>query len=144
MPLKVQLDDTPTLNLTPMIDVMFQLIIFFMVATKFSEMERNIDVAVPQVAQAGDTVPPPRPLEVTVFADGHLELDGEPVVPVELTTRLAAARARLGNPSVVIRGDAQCEFQDVAEALAACREANIAELGITVRIAGRADGGSVR
>ena len=43
----------PTLNLTSMIDVLFLLIIFFMVATKFDEMERNIEVAVPEVAAGG-------------------------------------------------------------------------------------------
>ena len=48
MPLKIQQhDDMPALNLTSMIDVLFLLIIFFMVATKFDEMERNIQVAVP-------------------------------------------------------------------------------------------------
>ncbi len=144
MPLKVQHDDVPTLNLTPMIDVVFLLIIFFMVATKFSELERNIDVAVPEVSQAGDALPPPQPLVVTVLGDGRIELDGQPVNPAELTSRLTAARARLGDPSVVIRGDAQCAFQDVATALAACREANISELGITVRIAGMASGGNQR
>ena len=61
MPLKIQHhDDMPALNLTSMIDVLFLLIIFFMVATKFDEMERNIQVAVPEVAQAGESVPPAR------------------------------------------------------------------------------------
>ena len=50
MPLKIQHDEAPALNLTSMIDVLFLLIIFFMVATKFDEMERNIEVAVPEVA----------------------------------------------------------------------------------------------
>ena len=52
MPLKLQHDEMPTMNLTSMIDVLFLLIIFFMVATKFDEMERNIEIDVPQVAQA--------------------------------------------------------------------------------------------
>ena len=66
MPLKLQHDETPALNLTSMIDVLFLLIIFFMVATKFDELERNIEVAVPQVAQAGENAPPPQPLVVSV------------------------------------------------------------------------------
>jgi biopolymer transport protein ExbD len=136
MPLKILHDDAPALNLTSMIDVLFLLIIFFMVATKFDEMERNIEVAVPEVAQAGQDSPPPRPLVVTVQAGGGVELDGAPVTIDELTTRLAAARTPLTEPSVVIRGDAQCAFQHVASALAACRQAGISDLGITVRIAG--------
>jgi biopolymer transport protein ExbD len=136
MPLKTQLDDAPALNLTSMIDVLFLLIIFFMVATKFDEMERNIEVAVPEVAQAGESTPPRQPLVVTVLAEGRAELDGTPVTFEELTTRLAAARTPLTEPTVIIRGDAQCAFQHIASALAACQQAGISDLGITVRLAG--------
>src|SRR6476661_2914187 len=66
MPLKLQHDEMPAMNLTSMIDVLFLLIIFFMVAAKFDEMERNIEVDVPQVAQAGDNAPPQQPLVVSV------------------------------------------------------------------------------
>jgi biopolymer transport protein ExbD len=143
MPLKLQHDEMPALNLTSMIDVLFLLIIFFMVATKFDEMERTIDVAVPQVAQAGEDVPPKQPLVVSVLADGRLDLDGKTVTETELTTRLAAARTPLTEPTVVIHGDATCAFQHVASALGACRQAGISDLGITVRIAG-ANGGEAK
>ncbi len=140
MPLKVQQDDQLQLNLTPMIDVMFLLIIFFMVATTFGELERNVELQVQEVAEAGYSTPPRRPLVVNVFADGRIEVDGQSVTHDGLTAHLVEARQRLGDPSVVIRGDAQCPFQDVATALGACRAANISELGITVRIAAGANG----
>ena len=137
MPLKLsQHDEAPALNLTSMIDVLFLLIIFFMVATKFDEMERNVEVAVPEVAQAGEGATPPQPLVVTVHDDGRVELGGTAVTTDELTARLAAARTPLTEPSVVIRGDAKCAFQHIASALAACRQAGVSELGITVRLAG--------
>ena len=137
MPLKLQHDDAmPALNLTSMIDVLFLLIIFFMVATKFDEMERNIEVAVPQVAQAGDDAPPKQPMVVAVLADGKLNLEGKEVTDAELVAKLTAARTSLTEPTVVVHGDAQCAFQHVASALGACRQAGISELGITVRIAG--------
>lgn len=136
MPLKLQHDEMPTLNLTSMIDVLFLLIIFFMVATKFDEMERTIDVAVPQVAHAGEGAAPPEPLVVSVTAEGQLALNGKSLTETELVQQLAAARTPLTEPSVVIHGDAKCPFQHVAAALSACRQAGISELGITVRIAG--------
>jgi biopolymer transport protein ExbD len=142
MPLKLQHDETPALNLTSMIDVLFLLIIFFMVATKFDEMERNLQVAVPRVSQADEGPSPRQPLVVSVSADGRTELDGEAVTLEELTARLTAVRNGSGEPSVIIRGDAKCAFQDVASALAACRQAGIAELGITVRIAGLGTAGA--
>ena len=144
MPLKLQHDEMPALNLTSMIDVLFLLIIFFMVATKFDEMERNIEVAVPQVAAAGEDMPPPQPLIVTVTADGRLDLDGKTVTETELSSRLAAARTPLTEPTVVIHGDAKCAFQHVAAALGACRQAGITELGITVRIAGANSTGNAK
>jgi biopolymer transport protein ExbD len=144
MPLKLHHDEMPALNLTSMIDVLFLLIIFFMVATKFDEMERNIQVAVPQVSQAGEDTPPARPLVVSVTADGRLDLDGKAVTAEELTKQLAAARTPLTEPTVVIHGDAKCAFQHVAAALGACRQAGISELGITVRIAGAASSSTTK
>jgi biopolymer transport protein ExbD len=137
MPLKLQHDEMPALNLTSMIDVLFLLIIFFMVSTKFDEMERNIDVAIPAVGEAVETTPPAKPIVVTVFSDGRLDLDGQSVSIQELVSQLSA-RGALGRPSVVIRGDATCQYQHVATALAACRQANISELGIAVRLDGAA------
>jgi biopolymer transport protein ExbD len=135
MPLKVQQDEPMQLNLTPMIDVLFLLIIFFMVATTFGDLERNMELKVPEVADAGDSVQPAKPLVINVFADGTLDLDSQPVTLEELKSRLVEARERRGQPTVVIRGDAQCAFQNVASALSACKGADISELGITVRMA---------
>lgn len=134
MPLKVQQDEQPQLNLTPMIDVLFLLIIFFMVATTFGDLERNMELQVPEVAEAGDSVRPAKPLVINVFANGTYDLDSQPVTLEELKSRLIAS-SQIGSPKVVIRGDAECAFQSVASALAACRAASISELGITVRIA---------
>ncbi len=135
MPLKTQQDEQPVLNLTPMIDVVFLLIIFFMVATKFSERERDIELELPEVAAASALTSAPKQREVTVYSEGKIELDGESVSLSELTSTLTAAKRDYPNTSVVIRGDASCAFQHVAATLAACKDANISDLGITVRIA---------
>ena len=50
MHLKTHADEMPALNLTSMIDVLFLLIIFFMVATRFEDAERDIAVKVPRVS----------------------------------------------------------------------------------------------
>lgn len=135
MPLKTQQDEHPTLNLTPMIDVVFLLIIFFMVATKFSERERDIELELPEVAAASALTSAPKQRVVTVSAEGNVALDGENISLGRLTSTLASARQEYPNISVVIRGDAACPFQHVAATLAACKDANISDLGITVRIA---------
>ena len=135
MPLKTQQDEQPSLNLTPMIDVVFLLIIFFMVATKFSERERDIELELPEVAAASALTSAPKQRVVSITRTGQVALDGVEVSLAGLTQRLAAARSNYPNMSVVIRGDAACAFQHVAATLAACKDANISDLGITVRMA---------
>ena len=135
MPLKTQQDEQPTLNLTPMIDVVFLLIIFFMVATSFADMERDIELELPEVAAASALTSAPKQRVVEVKADGTTLLDGEAVSLDELTRLLTSARKDYPELSVVIRGDATCAFQHVAAGLAACQEARISDLGITVRLA---------
>jgi biopolymer transport protein ExbD len=135
VPIKTQHDDTPTLNLTPMIDVVFLLIIFFMVASRFGDLEQNIELELPEVASTPSERIPPKPQTVSVFADGHVELDGQSLTLEELKHRLAARRQRDPEISVVVRGDASCEFQHIAATMGACRNAGISELGISVRIA---------
>ena len=135
MPLKTQHDEIPTLNLTPMIDVIFLLIVFFMAASNFSDPQRDIDLKVPEVAQADAADAARKTRQVAVYADGRLALDRQDVSLAELTAQLAAGHAADSALGVVILGDATCAFQHIASALAACKEAGIAELSVSVRIA---------
>ncbi len=134
MPLKTHLDEEPTLNLTPMIDIVFLLIIFFMVGTKFTELERKIALRVPEVADKGALTAAPQWKTINVFRDGTVTLDRVPVTLSELTSRLATARSQYSDLGVLVRGDAQGEFQLVASVLNACKQAGIRELGISVRL----------
>lgn len=132
MPLKTHMDDAPSLNLTPMIDVVFLLIIFFMVGTKFAELERKIGLRVPEVTNAGALTAAPEKKVVNVYADGKVTLDRRPVTLDELIAHLHAARSEYQDLGVLVRGDAGGAFQQVAEVLNACRQAGISELGISV------------
>ena len=132
MPLKTHIDEAPTLNLTPMIDVVFLLIIFFMVGTKFAELERKIGLSVPEVSNAGALTAAPEKKVVNVYSDGKVTLDRKPVTLEELTVNLNAARNQYEDLGVLVRGDAEGAFQHVAEVLNACRQAGISELGISV------------
>lgn len=135
MPLKTHMDEQPTLNLTPMIDIIFLLIIFFMVGTKFSEMERKIGLDVPSVADNGTLTAAPAKRVINVYRDGSLTLDRAPVTLEQLTDTLTKAQRQYSELGVLIRGDATGQFQRVAEVLNACKQAGIVELGISVRLA---------
>jgi biopolymer transport protein ExbD len=133
MPLKTHLDDEPTLNLTAMLDVMFLLIIFFMLGTRFIDDERKIGLRVPEVIDRGTLTAAPARREINVFRDGSITLDKKSVTLDELTVRLAAARRQYSDLGVLVRGDARGEFQNVASVLTACKQAGVQDLGITVR-----------
>ena len=135
MPLKTHMDEQPALNLTPMIDIIFLLIIFFMVGTKFSELERKIGLDVPSVADSGALTAAPAKRIINVYRDGSLTLDRAPVTLQQLTDTLANAQRQYSDLGVLIRGDATGQFQRVAEVLNACKQAGIVELGISVRLA---------
>ena len=135
MPLKTHMDEQPSLNLTPMIDIIFLLIIFFMVGTKFSELERKIGLEVPSVADSGTLTAAPAKRVVNVYRNGSLTLDRIPVTLEQLTNTLSSAQRQYSDLGVLIRGDATGQFQRVAEVLNACKQAGIVELGISVRLA---------
>jgi biopolymer transport protein ExbD len=131
-----QFDEIPTLNLTSMIDVLFLLIIFFMVGTKFIESERQIELKLPQVKTGVALSAAPEKKIVNVYQDGQITLDRKAVSIDELTERLTAARAQYRALGVLVRGDGAAAFQRIADVLAACKQAGVADLAISVEMAG--------
>jgi len=139
MPLKTHLDDEPTLNLTAMLDVMFLLIIFFMLGTKFVEdEERNIRLKVPSVVDSrGTLIKAPARKVVNVDRKGNVTLgrdQGQESLSLEdLTARLAVAQKEYPDLGVLVRGDAENRLQRIAEVLNACKQAGIKDLNLRVR-----------
>ena len=134
MPLKTHLDEQPTLNMTPMIDIVFLLIIFFMVGTKFTELERKIGLKVPDVSNSGALTTAPEKKVINVHRDGVISYERETVTLDDLIQRLASAREQYDQLGVLVRGDADGPFQNVATVLNACRIAGVSEMGISVRV----------
>lgn len=133
MPLKTHFDEQPTLNLTPMIDIVFLLIIFFMVGTTFTQAERDLELQVPEVRNAGALTDAPAKRVINVYRDGRVTLDRQSVTLSQLTSRLHAAREQYPQLGVHVRGDAKALHQRVTEVLCACKRAGIKELGISVK-----------
>jgi biopolymer transport protein ExbD len=134
VPLKTTIDELPSLNLTPMVDVIFNLLIFFMLATRFADMEeRGIELRVPEVGGGAALSQPAGELTILIRQDGSIVLDGKTLGLAELTEALAAARRMNSAVGVVLRADGDGRFEQVAKALAACRAAGVDDLEIAVR-----------
>jgi biopolymer transport protein ExbD len=134
MPLKTQVEEIPNINMTSMIDIALLLTIFFMAVTKFAEIERKIELQVPQVADHGTLQAAAEKKTINVYRDGVVTLDGATVTLEELGTKLADARRKSANLGVMVRGDGDGNFQRVAEVLNACKQAGVAELAISVKV----------
>jgi biopolymer transport protein ExbD len=137
MPLKTYQDEHPSPNLTPMIDIVFLLIIFFMVGTKFVEMERKIAVKVPQVTDAGALTPASEKWVVNVHRDGQISLDGQFVTLDELKSALATACSQPTDLGVIVRPDAEGDVQNMATVLNACSQAGVTDIGLSVTSASK-------
>lgn len=135
MPLKTHPEETAGPNLTPMIDILFLLIIFFMVGSKFTELERAIDLDVPRVSDAGAITPAPEKRVVNIHRDGRISLGQTDMSLEELQSELASARAEYRDLGVLVRGDSEVPFDRVANVLNTVRQAGISEMGISVRLA---------
>lgn len=135
MPLKMQPLEEPQMNLTPMIDVVFNLLIFFMVGTRFADLERQFDVQLPQVSAAQPLTSLPDEIVVNVFADGRVIVSREELSRDALLERLIEARGRYADQAVLIRGDGQADFQQVADVLAICHQAEIRNFSLATQLA---------
>lgn len=136
MPLKVREHEEPTLNLTPMIDVVFLLIIFFMVGARFTELEREFDINLPTVSEPKPLTNPPDRIEVNVYRDGRLKVAGQFLSLDELRTQLEQAQQRYADQAVMIRADGRNAYQSVIDVLSICEKAQIKHFSLAARVEG--------
>ena len=114
------------LDLTPMIDVVFLLMIFFLVASKLEEDDRAIDVVLPQASAARPLTSRPREFIVTIDRSGRLYAGSRPVDVGELSRLLR--QAATDNPArqkVTVRADEEVAHKHVVAVMDACVQAGI-------------------
>jgi biopolymer transport protein ExbD len=125
MPLKVEPLEEPYLNMTPLVDVILNLLIFFMLGTSFAKDERQFDVELPSVSHAQPLTTPPDEIVINVYADGHVVVSEKSLTAGELESLLAEAHSRFADQAVLIRGDGKGNYQAIMDVLSVCQKANI-------------------
>lgn len=129
-----QFDEAPVINMTPMVDVILCLLVFFMAATRLYDWdESEFLVSVPEVAEASPASAAPDDLVLVISKRGVVSIEESSYNLDQLVNRLSDARARYANQGVVIRGDAALAYQDLADVLSACDEAGIRNVRLPVR-----------
>jgi biopolymer transport protein ExbD len=125
MPLKTEQLEEPQLILTPVIDIMFLLLIFFMVGTQFTDDERHTAIKLPTASETLSVTSLPDPATVNVTSNGEVYLDGDPVGLSDLERRLAEMRQNYPGQAVLIRGDGAGDYQNIVDVLAAVKRAGV-------------------
>ncbi len=121
-----------TLSLTPLIDVVFLLLIFFLVTSEFENEERRLDIVLPSATTAVPMISKPREIVIDIDHEGTVFLSGQPTSLGELQKLLkVAAASNPTNQSVVIRADRSTAFQPVVNVMDLCNRSGISDYSVT-------------
>jgi biopolymer transport protein ExbD len=114
------------LDLTPMIDMVFNLLIFFMVVSQFASEERALKVDLPVGSLAMPLTARPKEIFVNIDQTGRYYINSRQLDERELGRYLRqAATDNPTNQTVVIRADKRCPWDFVATSMRLCNEAGI-------------------
>lgn len=125
-------DDLDGPNLTPVIDIVFLLLIFFLVATQFSQQEKLVSIRLAEVLQAQPLAMGPKEVVVNITKEGKLVIYDETLSESQLISTLAAiASKNPGQTRVQIRADQEVKFRYPLTVIGICKQHDI-DYSVTV------------
>jgi biopolymer transport protein ExbD len=113
------------MQLAPMIDIVFLLLIFFIVTWQFTRSETELNVSVPTAEEGSDLNRPKGEIIINVLPDGTIRVEGLTVNLPQLHEKLSAIAKQYENQPVRIRGDGQVAYQRIVEVIDTCQKAGI-------------------
>ena len=119
------------IEIIPMIDIMFFLLVFFMIATLSMAVYRGLPVGLPAAATGGEV--PGEHLAVSVRWDGAIALDREAVDLPALLQRIPVVLRSRPDLTVVVTADAEARHGRVIEVMDGLRRVGVRRLAIAVR-----------
>ena len=130
--MKVQAENEPydDINITPMLDLAYVLLIIFIIMTTASV--QGITVNLPK-ASTTPSLAKPQTKAVTITQDGTVYLDTYPVTMQELESRLRQYKAVNPDLPVVIKADASIQYQRVVDVLDLMSKLEITHLGLVTQ-----------
>jgi len=138
MRLRRRSGEEPSVNLTPLIDVVFLLLIFFMVSTTF-EREAEIKIELPEASAKKQEQPERAIVEVLIDSRGRYFVNGQELINTQLETlKRAMRKAAPGgeSPQVLLSADRSTPFQAVVTAMDAAGQLGFVQVAISTREGG--------
>lgn len=129
----------PEFGMAPLLDVVLQLTIFFLVATSWAQKEEHLDLELPNAVAASDSARERPELVVDVLRDGRTFVGGIEVRRDELLATLRGAAAEDRMRAVTVRGDRFANHEAIVAVLDACGAAGLVDLAVgTIQASGAA------
>lgn len=122
LPTESQESDDP--NLTPVIDVVFLLLIFFLVATRFDQEERELDVELPEVAHA-QPIAMTQGLIINIGREGKYKVVRQEYNEDQLAAIIREAKKNNPHQTALIRGDGDSALKHAARVMSLCNRAGM-------------------
>lgn len=135
MQFRRQSRDNDSVNLTPLIDVVFLLLIFFMVSTTFTK-ETHLSIDLPEAEGEANEQDAEAPLDILITAEGDYSVNGRSLVNNKIVTlKSALEKASEGNHELplTITADAKAPHESVVRAMDAAGQLGFVHLSITTR-----------
>lgn len=123
--------EEPTINLTPLIDIVFLLLIFFMLSTRFID-NPQLTLQLPAADSAAPVVHDV-PLEIAIDSDDQYSLGGKPIAPDRLPGVLASRHQASPQRPLVLRADGRASHRAVVRVLDLAAGEGFASVDIAVR-----------
>ncbi len=130
MNFRPQKSEEVDVNLTPLIDVVFLLLIFFMVSTTFQD-QSEIDIRLPTASEEPRVLKADS-IDITINAEGQFFVNSRPLVNAQLATLKRAIKEIAGDekdPLIIVKADAMTPHQAVITAMDASRQLGFGRLG---------------
>lgn len=113
------------LDFVPMVDVLFNLLIFFLLATTIAQVEREMNIALPFAKAAGPISAALRDVVINVDAEGRIVLAGRTTTAEELDQTIRSAVQNNPSQKVTVRGDRHVPYGVVVRVLDICKHAGV-------------------
>lgn len=136
----VEAEETMHVDMTPLVDAIFAIILFLLVVSSYVESsEQDISINLPSSSQKIKVVKSPsRPIVVNVRylpgGEAYYHVENERLSVPALTINLTRARLRDKEQAVIIRGDRNVKWDNVAKVMMGCAQAGITKVSATVEV----------
>ncbi|NJR62436.1 MAG: biopolymer transporter ExbD [Cyanobacteria bacterium CRU_2_1] len=124
-------DEPAQINIVPMIDVVFALLTFFMMASLYLARSQSLDVNLPEASTAGTQTE--SQISVTISPQGDVSLNQTPIAVEQLPNAIRALKGNQSTAFVVISGDVEVNYGRVIEVMDQLRSVEGIKIGVATQ-----------